>query len=262
MDDVQTALALVARRTGGRCHIERIEGDDRVVVASAGGDAGAHRLELPLPGQPGAVLVVQGTDHRPDDVELAAVVARLLGALLTVRAEAAAATMRADKAEAEALFDPLTGVGNRRHWTNLLEAEESRARRHGVACSVIVLDLDGMKELNDHAGHEAGDAVLRRTGAILHDVSRGHDVVARLGGDEFAVLAVGCGHRDAEVLARRIEAALAEHSIAASVGFAGRHPAGGLLHAWRRADAKMYEAKRLRRDREIDLRETPSQRAG
>ena len=259
---MQAALAAVTGRTGGRCHIERIEGDDRVVVAVAGGRAGAHRLELPLPGQPGTVLVVQGDDHRPEHVELAGVVALLTGALLTARAEAAMATVRAEKAEADALFDPLTGVGNRRHWTRLLEAEESRARRHGVPCAVIVLDLDGMKELNDRRGHEAGDAVLRRTGAILHDISRGHDVVARLGGDEFAVLAVGCGHRDAEVLAHRIEAALAEHGIAASVGFAGRHPAGGLLHAWRRADAKMYEAKRVGQERHIDLRATERQRAG
>jgi diguanylate cyclase (GGDEF)-like protein len=256
--EVDAALELLAARVGGRCCVERLEGDERLMVATAGRSGGDLRLELPLPGVSGGLLVVEGDDHRPEHVEVARIAAGLIGAALRADAAAAAAEARAAQAEADALFDPLTGVGNRRHWTRLLEAEESRARRHGAPGAVIALDLDGMKELNDREGHAAGDAVLRETAEVLREVCRGHDAVARLGGDEFGVLAVGCGHRDAEILAVRIKRALNDHGIAASVGFAGRHPAGGLLHAWRRADAKMYEAKRARHDVEIDLRTTPA----
>jgi diguanylate cyclase (GGDEF)-like protein len=256
--ELRAAVELLARRTGGRCRIERVETHaygkvDRAVLAAAGTPGEAGVFEVPLRDVPGVLVVEPAEVLTAQDVELAEVLAGLVGALLGSRDDA--------------LFDPLTGVGNRRHWTRLLEAEESRARRHGVPASVVVLDLDDMKERNDRDGHAAGDALLRKTGAILHDVCRGHDVVARLGGDEFGVLAVGCGHDDAEALAARIGAALTEHGIAASIGFAGRHPAGGLLHAWRRADARMYEAKRSRRADEIDLRDPASpgdraQRAG
>jgi diguanylate cyclase (GGDEF)-like protein len=215
-------------------------------------DVGSY-LRLPIRGPGGeTVAVVLAVDTEPagrdlrDELATAEAAAGLLGTIVSLACTLFVEQRRATLAEAESLFDPLTGVGNRRHWSRLLEAEDSRCRRHGLPAAVIVADLDALKEVNDRYGHAAGDDVLRRAGAILKDVSRGHDAVARLGGDEFAVLAVGCGHADAEALAHRLRAALDEAGIPASVGFAGRHPAGGLPHAWRRADAAMYDDKRRR----------------
>src|SRR5215213_36604 len=94
--------------------------------------------------------------------------------------------------ELDALTDPLTGVGNRRAWDRLLNAEEARCRRYGSVASLVAVDLDELKRVNDRDGHAAGDRLLRRTAQVIDSTRRAADVVARLGGDEFGVLAVEC----------------------------------------------------------------------
>ena len=131
------------------------------------------------------------------DVELAA---DLLATVLTYELRLEAAARRAEQAEAVAQRDALTGVGNRRAWDAALDAEEARPRRLGSTASVLVLDLDGLKELNDTRGHEAGDALIVRTAEVLRTGGT-HDSGTGTGaGDFLEVLPHPVG--DAELNAR------------------------------------------------------------
>jgi diguanylate cyclase len=160
---------------------------------------------------------------------------RLLAVLLVQELERQELQRRFELAELDALTDPLTGVGNRRAWDRLLEAEEARCRRYGSVASLVAIDLDELKRVNDRDGHGA---------EVIDSTRRAADVVARLGGDEFGVLAVECDEPAAKVLADRLRGALEAAGIRASVGHATRQPTGTLAEAWSAADADMYAHKR------------------
>jgi diguanylate cyclase (GGDEF)-like protein len=91
-----------------------------------------------------------------------------------------------------AMFDPLTGLYNRRFAQPRIDAEIVRCQRKGTPLTLLLLDLDGFKQINDRHGHATGDAVLRAFGDHLAKVSRGSDLAARLGGDEFLLLLPEC----------------------------------------------------------------------
>ena len=161
-----------------------------------------------------------------------------------------------DRLAALALRDPLTGLANRRLLDELLDAELARTQRGGVALAVAYIDLDGLKQVNDTYGHDAGDAVLCEAARRLVAIVRGADVVARLGGDEF-VIVYEPTDPISDRLVDRIDAALAEPiEIAsgttvccpASIGTADTRIVGWsatkLLAA---ADDAMYQVKRARR---------------
>jgi len=169
---------------------------------------------------------------------------RLLGTVLAQELEREELERRVERAELEALTDPLTGVGNRRAWDHIFDAEEARCRRYGSPASLVSVDLDELKQVNDDRGHVAGDALLRRTAQVIVATKRASDVVARLGGDEFGVLAVECDETAAAALAERIRQELLGAGIRASVGHATRRPGTGLALAWDEADAAMYARKR------------------
>jgi diguanylate cyclase len=191
-----------------------------------------------------------GADPAPGRPELAAelptieLLGRLLAVLLVQELERQELQRRFELAELDALTDPLTGVGNRRAWDRLLEAEEARCRRYGSVASLVAIDLDELKRVNDREGHAAGDRLLLRTAQVIDSTRRAADVVARLGGDEFGVLAVECDEPAAKVLADRLRGALEAAGIRASVGHATRQPTGTLAQAWSAADAEMYAHKR------------------
>jgi diguanylate cyclase len=191
-----------------------------------------------------------GADPAPGRPELAAelptieLLGRLLAVLLVQELERQELQRRFELAELDALTDPLTGVGNRRAWDRLLEAEEARCRRYGSVASLVAIDLDELKRVNDREGHAAGDRLLLRTAQVIDSTRRAADVVARLGGDEFGVLAVECDEPAAKVLADRLRGALEAAGIRASVGHATRQPTGTLAQAWSAADADMYAHKR------------------
>jgi diguanylate cyclase (GGDEF)-like protein len=113
-----------------------------------------------------------------------------------------------ERLEHEASTDPLTRCANRRRFTEALEIELARAKRHGVALSVLVADLDYFKRVNDGYGHAAGDEALRHFAAITTQSIRSADLLARLGGEEFVVLLPHTDQAGALVLADRIRAAL------------------------------------------------------
>jgi len=125
----------------------------------------------------------------------------------------------------QARTDALTGVANLRVRDERLEYELARHRRVGRELSVLVLDLDRFKEVNDTFGHLAGDRLLRDVAAVLSATIRSGDTVARPGGDEFCVIAPETGRGEAQRLAERIEIALsaldcAGRPLSASVGLA------------------------------------------
>ena len=200
----------------------------------------------------GPVLTLAGFHSERVPAEVAAELplvelqAGLLCALLDAEQRAAEASRRAELAEQEALTDELTGVASRRSWTRIMEREERRSRRYGRPASVVSIDLDDLKRVNDSIGHAGGDDLLRRAAEAIVSATRGNDVVARLGGDEFGVLALESDAEAAERLSARIVDALRRESIEASVGVATLEPAGSMEDTWRQADAAMYEEKRAR----------------
>ncbi len=121
--------------------------------------------------------------------------------------------------------DPLTGIGNYRMLVNRMPGELRRHDRHGRTLSLIAIDLDDFKRVNDGLGHQRGDRLLREVAAVLADGVRGHDIVVRQGGDEFAVIAPETDLEEARELAERLRSRLAEMSageyrIGASIGVA------------------------------------------
>jgi diguanylate cyclase (GGDEF)-like protein len=180
--------------------------------------------------------------------------ARMLSTILAQEGAAVLREQRVEQAIEESERDALTGLLNRRGWDRALEVEEARCQREGRSATVVVLDLDDLKDINDAQGHPVGDDYLRRTSEILRDNSRPSDVIARTGGDEYAVMiSHATGRRSAAVDAAyvaRLSGQLAAAECAVSLGYAARTEGdGGVLDAWWRADAEMYAVKAARRGR-------------
>lgn len=145
--------------------------------------------------------------------------------------------------------DPLTGVGNRRMLSERLDYEIARHGRTGLPLTVLILDLNGFKQVNDRLGHTAGDQLLREVGALLTGALRGQDTVTRPGGDEFCIIAPETGVRDAERLVAGIRGVLgtvdaAGRPLTTAVGAAtfpqdGRDPQSLL----QQADARQRDDK-------------------
>jgi two-component system, cell cycle response regulator len=161
-----------------------------------------------------------------------------------------------------ALRDGLTAAYNKRYFMDRLGTELAYARRHQIPVSLIMLDLDHFKAVNDTFGHPAGDAVLAKLSKVALDTLRAEDVLARYGGEEFAVICRGVDVRQTTVVAERLRELIAaartthdRHDIAVTVslGVAGfpdvdaEQPAQ-LISA---ADEALYEAKRAGRNRVV-----------
>jgi diguanylate cyclase (GGDEF)-like protein len=148
-----------------------------------------------------------------------------------------------------ARIDPLTGCLNRRGFDERLAQERSKADRSGHPFSLVLIDLDSFKAVNDTHGHQVGDDLLVWTARTLQEGVRSEDVVGRVGGDEFALLLVGAGPTEAEVLVERLGAAL-DRSSPASLGVAS-HPAEATSENDLRqlADQRLYAAKARRSGR-------------
>jgi diguanylate cyclase (GGDEF)-like protein len=152
-----------------------------------------------------------------------------------------------------ALRDGLTGVYNRSYLELTLERTSKELRRNGGVVSILFLDLDDMKKVNDNQGHQAGDRLLCELATLLRESCRESDVIARYGGDEFVVLMPGTGAEGARHVALKLEDAMARHNAGASEPLRlsvsiGMHTAGsadldGLLLE---ADRRMYAMKRRR----------------
>jgi diguanylate cyclase (GGDEF)-like protein len=160
-----------------------------------------------------------------------------------------------------ALRDPLTNLRNGRFLRHCLERELSRCGRLGEPLSVLGIDLDSFKAVNDLLGHEAGDRVLRDVADVFRRELRDYDVIVRNGGDEFVVVLPGTDSDEAWQTAERIQTAVAAYAgmhvdgvpgFGASVG-AASYPdeAADATSLLARADAAMYRDKRSRKQRRL-----------
>lgn len=209
----------------------------------------------------GAVTLAQPPGVRPEvEVILAGVffVTNLFAGIVLGRIRRQRLALAEARAELARLVytDPLTGLPNRRHFTERFEAEVARVARYGGSFTLAVLDCDHFKDYNDRHGHPAGDDALRELAMLLRDQLRASDSVARIGGEEFAVLMVGADPAMAGMVAERLRARVAAHrfgatedSLTVSIGLASapehaRTP--DLLFAL--ADQALYAAKARGRD--------------
>lgn len=147
------------------------------------------------------------------------------------------------------VLDPLTGLFNRRYVEHRLEEEIARCQRSGSPLTVILFDLDGLKQINDSYGHGAGDEVLRAFAERLKAATRGSDVAARYGGDEFLLVLAECRHDGVQYVLKRlrdlhIKAKNKRLPISCSAGWAGYVLGESLTEVLKRADAALYSNKR------------------
>ena len=154
-----------------------------------------------------------------------------------------------ERANAEARRDVLTGVGNRLAWDEALQREDARRARVPGPAAVIVLDLDGLKQVNDLHGHHAGDELLRALAATVRESVRATDVVARIGGDEIGILLAGADAAGCAETVERLRSRIARHRgvrgirLSAALGYAVCAAGEPIEDAVRTADARMYERK-------------------
>ena len=208
----------------------------------------------------GVLCVADRLDNAPFDRED-------LGTLRTLAAPAALALARERaKREAEgfaraAVTDPVSGLFNRRYFHERLEEELDRARRHGTNVSLLMIDIDNFKGINDTFGHLAGDLVIRGVGDILKRSVRRFDLCTRYGGEEFAIVMPGSGAESSasvgERIRQRIEAfrppdsELTDLRVTASIGMAVSQGAS-MRELIARADHALYEAKRSGKNRLVE----------
>jgi diguanylate cyclase (GGDEF)-like protein len=148
--------------------------------------------------------------------------------------------------------DPLTGADNRRSWELSLSQAIVHHRRHGQPLSVALIDIDHFKSINDTAGHDQGDAVLRSAVATWRGCIRSSDTLARLGGDEFALLLPGCDETHAREVAERLLADLRQAvDVSCSIGVAtvSGDVVAEVEHVLGVADGQLYAAKKRGRGR-------------
>lgn len=178
----------------------------------------------------------------PRDAELAEAFAQQIGVIIrqTEAREALATAV---------VTDPVTGLGNREGFNRRVELELARARRHGHAIHLVMMDLDGLKRINDRFGHEVGDEALKTVASAMRREVREEDGLFRWGGDEFALLLSGIDTAEARTIAERYADAVARHDVHGvplrlSVGIAS-YPDDGLDAdaLLRRADDLMYRRK-------------------
>jgi diguanylate cyclase (GGDEF)-like protein len=225
-------LAEIEERSGAGAAYSVRDGVVWLPLRVAGGDVGAVIGRAPA-----------ASELDRAQVEAATLFAQHTAALIDV----GQALRREQRA---AVTDSLTGLLNRRGLEDRLTEELARCRRNGYELSVVMIDCDGLKAINDTGGHELGDAVLQRVADCLRDHKRIADVAARLGGDEFVVLLPETGAGDALGVAERFRRELAStpladgRTITAALGIAS-FPADGETPAslLRSADRTLYTAK-------------------
>ncbi|MCZ2111355.1 MAG: GGDEF domain-containing protein, partial [Dehalococcoidia bacterium] len=118
-----------------------------------------------------------------------------------------------DELEKLAAYDSLTGLYNRRKFTSSLQEEVARYRNETHALSLIIIDLDHFKNINDTYGHQVGDEALRSVSGVVNSHIRRNDISARYGGEEIAVILPRTDGEEAMVLAERVRRAIEEHGI-------------------------------------------------
>ncbi|MFC0465036.1 putative bifunctional diguanylate cyclase/phosphodiesterase [Kineococcus gynurae] len=228
-------------------HARMVAGTPAAMVRSV--RPGPDEIGVPVVAGDGVVLYV--TAPRRSDPQARSADERALEALASVGEAAFFRVGASEEMHGLARRDVVTGLPNRLQFSEKLAQELDRARtaERLDRLTVLYLDLDGFKAVNDRFGHEAGDELLRDVGNRLRDTLRGGSTIARLGGDEFAVLLPDCA--DVESLARRVLHALRQETrirghvvrVHGSIGLARARSGDDVGTLLRNADTAMYRAK-------------------
>jgi diguanylate cyclase (GGDEF)-like protein/PAS domain S-box-containing protein len=225
--------------------------DDRVAVQAAQASGEPHEMTFRMVNRFGEWrhLEAHVSDLRTDR--------HIRGVVLNARDVTERVRLEHELTE-QAFHDSLTGLANRALFRDRLDQALARSARSNEVLSVVLVDLDSFKQVNDSLGHDAGDGLLQEVARRFFDISRKSDTVARLGGDEFALLLEGANEVAAAGVARRLLDSLAEPItiagrdlvLSASVGIVV-HPggAGSGDDLVRHADVAMYAAKEAGRGR-------------
>lgn len=153
------------------------------------------------------------------------------------------------------ITDTLTGIGNRRHFNHKLKVEISRAKRYEHDLSIIVLDIDFFKKINDEFGHDVGDEVLKEYTKLISLRLREGDVFCRIGGEEFVIILPHANQKNALEIAEKFRQEIQNHKkiVPITMSFGATQCIQGeeLDFVFKRADAALYEAKRSGRNRVV-----------
>jgi diguanylate cyclase (GGDEF)-like protein/PAS domain S-box-containing protein len=214
----------------------------------------------------GRVVAILGVGNKPfdydeQDVELVSYIADLVWSILEQKRADEQILELNTKLERLAMTDELTGLMNRRSFFIQGENEIKRAQRHQTPLSLLMLDVDRFKAVNDRYGHDAGDRVLQHVALKLIEIVREIDMVARMGGEEFSLLLPNTGAENAVKLAERVRLAVEQEScqiqdqtinVTVSIGVASYSKDSSSLEAiLRQADDCMYQAKNQGRNRVV-----------
>jgi diguanylate cyclase (GGDEF)-like protein len=177
-------------------------------------------LAFPLSCQHRTIGVLVALDPRPSasPPSLGPTVALMLRTMLEPGAIALDSAIALSKAEAASITDDLTGLSNTRYLNQVLGREAKRAARSGRPLSLLFLDLDGFKRVNDLHGHMAGSRALVEAAAVIRGCARETDVVARFGGDEFSLILPDTSREGAVSVAERIRERIRTHPFLAGEG--------------------------------------------
>jgi diguanylate cyclase (GGDEF)-like protein len=241
---------------------------EAVAAAPKKGSVPAVQKAPPLPATPETAAVQPYIQHTDEIEALMHSFSRMLSTIEQQATEINQYSMRLDSAYRDlestsarlkefSFKDEVTGLYNRRFFTIRLEEEVSRYRRFNHPVSVVLVDLDDFKAINDELGHAAGDETLRSMADILLKNSRGINVICRYGGDEFAVLLVETSKAGARLYADRIRHVLSTYTfghgrrVTASFGIASlpEDVLPGTDDLLRAADEALYAAKRAGKNR-------------
>ena len=264
-----TEDALRALTVADLTHPDDVEASREFLRRAVARELTSHRVEkryVHADGHPVWVALSVSEVKGPDGG-----IAHFIGQIQDISAQKEAE----EKLTRQALHDPLTGLPNRSLLLDRLHQAVARSSRRAAAVTVLFLDLDNFKLVNDSLGHEAGDKVLVQVARRLLQAVRPTDTVCRFGGDEFVILCEGVdGEREAKVIAARVEAAVGEPCVigdrearvTASVGLVLAGAGSGTPEALLRdADAAMYLAKGSGKARheffDNDLRQRARERA-
>ncbi|MCP1726884.1 diguanylate cyclase (GGDEF)-like protein [Natronospira proteinivora] len=227
-------------------------------------DSGIQSLVIDSPGlgrwswgQGGLPLIDADLEHQGrglgrfriggnESAEGGALVCRLSPVLIPL----ASRLLAIQEAEQRAMVDALTGILNRTGLEQRLSEELHRSRRHQTPLSLLMIDMDDLKQLNDQMGHESGDRALCKLADVLQSATRGSDVVGRFGGDEFLVILPETDLEAARLVAARVRIQLEVTKSApkVSIGITEGIPQETRDQLVRRADQAMYRVKRQGRD--------------
>jgi diguanylate cyclase (GGDEF)-like protein len=258
---MRACLEPVVRAVVERTTLLLVEVDCPLVMEGPVSSFGADRARLPRQTAASVLmrqLPIPSSRHTPAGTltiaahhETALTEAQALPLLVARIIEGVAGRLLAESVAREALKsanrDPSTGLGNRRAWEQTLRVERARAERSGRPLTLLVLDVDGLKAVNDQHGHAAGDRLIARTATALLRVRRATDQVCRLGGDEFGIAAPDTDNAQAESFAARVRSCLEDEGVQVSLGWAVSETDADAHDLWQQADAAMYQDKRSRR---------------